>query len=173
MRRPFADIRSYYLTIKIVRIIMAFCENKDALKLNVLQSNLFELYVGFTLQRADTLFVFRFKHLRLLCKNSQFFYLKRTHSSIAQANISTVWLIVITARQRVHAAAYSWRVWRRFRTKKKCLRRVEKELNFCKSAVDWGCRHRQCKASSAATCPLRARPGLFQQKSATLCLFSG
>lgn len=37
---------------------MVFCENKDALKLNVFQSNLFELYVGFTHQQADTLFVF-------------------------------------------------------------------------------------------------------------------
>lgn len=37
---------------------MALCENKDASKLNVFQSNLFELYVGFTNQQADTLFVF-------------------------------------------------------------------------------------------------------------------
>lgn len=69
---------------------MAFCENKDAFKLNVFQSNLFELYVGFTHQQADTLFVFQFKYLKLMCKNSQFFYLKRTHSVIVQANISTV-----------------------------------------------------------------------------------
>lgn len=90
---------------------MVFCENKDALKLNVFQSNLFELYVGFTHQQTDTVFVFQFKYLKLMRKNSQFFYLKRTHSSIVQEKtVSIVSLTVITARQHVHAAAYSWHV---------------------------------------------------------------
>lgn len=73
MWRPFAYSHPYYVMIKMIRIILAFCENKDALKLNVFQSNLFELYVGLTHQQADTLFVFQFKYLKLMCKNSQFF----------------------------------------------------------------------------------------------------
>lgn len=87
MWKPFEYSHSYYLIIKMIRIIMAFCENKDALKLNVFQSNLFELYIGFTRQQADTVFVFQFKYLKQMRKNSQFFYLKRTHSSIVQAKI--------------------------------------------------------------------------------------
>lgn len=62
----------------------------------------------------------KYPKLRSRGRKNKYLRYQKSHQISWKQQVSTVWLIAVTTRQRVHAAAYSWCVSRQEKKKKPC-----------------------------------------------------